>query len=65
MIKTEVLDGSKKKKKIVLLNPDAIVSVEEVEEDLYQIFLIDGRMYYMTLQMFQENFEEEEEIKRS
>lgn len=65
MIKTEVLDGSRRKTKFVLLNPDAIVSIEQVEDDLYQIFLIDGRIYHMTLQMFQENFEEEEEIKRS
>jgi hypothetical protein len=60
MIKIEILDGSRKDKKLVLLNPEAIVSVEQLESDLYVIYLLDKRKYYMTQEMFMEHFEEEE-----
>lgn len=58
MIKIEVLD--KKTKRMILLNPDAIVSVEQLEYDLYVIYLLDGRTYHMTYEMFMEHFEENE-----
>lgn len=63
MIKIRIKDGTKER--FVLLNPDAIVSVEEKSENLYQLFLMDGRIMYMTFEMFQEHFEEEEEEKLS
>jgi len=59
MIKIEILNGTSKR--MVLLNPDAIVSVEETGDNLYTIFLLDGRKYYMNHEMFIEHFEEEEE----
>ena len=48
-----------------IINPDAIVSVEEKSNNLYQVFLIDGRIMYMTAEMFLEHFEEELEEKLS
>jgi hypothetical protein len=60
MIKIEVLNGNYKDKKLVLLNPAAIVSVEQIESDLYVIYLLDKRKYYMTEEMFMEHFEENE-----
>jgi hypothetical protein len=62
MIKIEILDG--KSKRMVLLNPDAIVSVEQVDPDLYIIYLLDGRTYHMTYEMFMEHFEEDEMEER-
>lgn len=63
MIKIRVKDGSGER--FVLLNPEAIVSVEEKADDLFQVFLIDGRILYMTSEMFLEHFEEELEERRS
>jgi hypothetical protein len=63
MIKTEVI--YKGGTKLILLNPDAIVCIEQVNEDLFELYLVNGKIYQMTLQMFQENFEEEEETIRS
>lgn len=63
MIKIRVKEGSGER--FVLLNPEAIVSVEEKADDLFQVFLIDGRILYMTSEMFLEHFEEELEERRS
>jgi hypothetical protein len=63
MIKIRVKDG--KGERFVLLNPEAIVSVEEKSDDLFEVFLIDGRILHMTLEMFQEHFEEELEERLS
>jgi len=63
MIKIRIKDGNNER--FVLINPEAIVSVEEKSNNLYQLFLVDGRIMYMTLEMFEENFEEEAEVKRS
>jgi hypothetical protein len=63
MIKIRVKDGTGER--FVLLNPEAIVSVEEKADDLFQVFLIDGRILYMTTEMFIEHFEEELEEKFS
>jgi len=63
MIKIRVKDGNGER--FVLLNPEAIVSVEEKADDLFQVFLIDGRILYMTSEMFLEHFEEELEERRS
>ena len=64
MIKIRVKDGAAGER-FVLLNPEAIVSVEEKEDNLFQVFLIDGRILYMTSEMFLEHFEEELEEKSS
>ena len=64
MIKIRVKDGAAGER-FVLLNPEAIVSVEEKENNLFQVFLIDGRILYMTSEMFLEHFEEELEEKYS
>lgn len=64
MIKIRVKDGASGER-FVLLNPEAIVSVEEKEDNLFQVFLIDGRILYMTTEMFIEHFEEELEEKFS
>ena len=58
MIKIEVLDKNLKTKRMVLLNPEAIVSVEQSTDSLYIIYLLDGRTYHMTFEMFIEHFEE-------
>jgi hypothetical protein len=64
MIKIRVKDEASGER-FVLLNPEAIVSVEEKEDNLFQVFLIDGRILYMTTEMFIEHFEEELEEKFS
>lgn len=64
MIKIRVKDEAAGER-FVLLNPEAIVSVEEKSENLFQVFLIDGRILYMTSEMFLEHFEEELEEKYS
>jgi hypothetical protein len=48
--------------KFILLNDDMIVTIEQKEDNLFQIFLVDGRILYMTLEMFTEHFDEEEEL---
>jgi len=58
MIKIEVLDKNLKTKRMVLLNPEAIVSVEQSTDNLYIVYLLDGRTYHMTFEMFIEHFEE-------
>lgn len=64
MIKIRVKDEAAGER-FVLLNPEAIVSVEEKSDNLFQVFLIDGRILYMTSEMFLEHFEEELEEKYS
>jgi hypothetical protein len=59
--KIRVKDGASSEK-LILLNDDAIVSIEQKDENLFQIFLVDGRILYMTLEMFTEHFDEEEEL---
>jgi len=63
MIKIRVKDGASER--FVLLNPDTIVSVEEKSDNLFEVYLVDGRIFKMTLEMFQEHFEEELEEKLS
>lgn len=58
MIKVKILDNGVEK--MILLSESAIVSVEENFPDLYNIYLIDGRILHMTQEMFIEHFEEEE-----
>lgn len=64
MIKIRVKDGASGER-FVLLNPEAIVSVEEKDSNIFQVYLIDGRILYMTSEMFLEHFEEELEEKYS
>jgi hypothetical protein len=59
MVKIKVL-GDKGEDKMLLVNPTAIVTVERMSDDSFEIHLVDGRMFKMTEQMFQENFDEEE-----
>jgi hypothetical protein len=63
MIKIRVKDGTSER--FVLLNPEAIVSVEEKSDNLFEVYLVDGRIFKMTLEMFKEHFEEELEEKLS
>jgi len=63
MIKIRIKDGAQER--FVLLNPEAIVSVEEKTDNLFEVHLVDGRIFTMTLEMFQEHFEEEIEEKLS
>jgi hypothetical protein len=59
--KIRVKDGAASEK-FILLNDDMIVTIEQKEDNLFQIFLVDGRILYMTLEMFTEHFDEEEEL---
>ena len=58
MIKIRILDNGKER--MILLSEAAIVSVEENYPELYNIYLIDGRILHMNHEMFVEHFEEEE-----
>jgi hypothetical protein len=60
MIKIRIIDGNENEK-FILLNEDAIVSVEQRNENLFEVYLVDGRILKMTLEMFTEHFEEDEE----
>jgi hypothetical protein len=59
--KIRVKDGAASEK-FILLNDDMIVTIEQKEDNLFQIFLVDGRILYMTLEMFTDHFNEEEEL---
>lgn len=57
MIQIRVLDNNNQEK-LILLNETAIVSIEEVSKNLFHVFLIDGRVLKMNLEMFNEHFEQ-------
>lgn len=57
MIQVRILDG-KGNEKLILLSETAIVSVEEIKKNLFNVYLIDGRVLQMTLEMFTEHFEQ-------
>jgi hypothetical protein len=59
MVKIKIL-GSKGEDKMLLVNPEAIVTVERLSDDSFEVRLIDGRILKMTEKMFEENFDEEE-----
>jgi len=57
MIQIRVLDKNGKEK-LILLNENAIVSIEEVSKNMFNVFLVDGRVLNMNLEMFTEHFEQ-------
>lgn len=64
MIKISIMNKNKKPT-MILINPDCIVSVEQESEDLFKVYLTDGRVLMMSQEMYDVNFEEFEEEVRS
>jgi hypothetical protein len=60
MVKIKIV-GDYGKDKMILVNPDCIVSVEAWGLDNHNLYLSDGRVLHMTDEMFKENFTEEDE----
>lgn len=59
MVKIKILGQGKDR--FILINPDCIVSVEEIGYDNYNLYLSDGRVLRMTTEMYEANFAEGEE----
>jgi hypothetical protein len=59
MVKIKI-NGGQGKDRFILINPDCIVSVEEIGYDNYNLYLTDGRVLHMTTEMYEANFAEGE-----
>lgn len=59
MVKIKVEDQYGKER-MLLINPEAIVTVERQEDNSFEVHLVDGRIFKMSEKMFEENFAEEE-----
>jgi hypothetical protein len=60
MIKIRVL-GRDGQDKLILINQSNIVTVEEVSEDRYDVFLSDGRILQMNKEMYEDHFVNDED----
>lgn len=58
MIRLKILDAEGNQKEVIV-NEDAVVSVEQVKRNIFHVYLSDGRFYRLTKAMYTEQFEEE------